>query len=144
LPAKRLLPEIGDPKRRIDLAQTRDRLVRLIQPPGKGMAGRSHARCASGIWLLPESLLRPRRRLAADNNGGKPIFKKWAPYDREETIPAPSPMRETDPAAPLAAPDPENTPRPSGESVLHSQVAAGMSLRDLGEDARAVGGRMDY
>jgi hypothetical protein len=35
----------------------------------------------------------------ADDNGGKPVFRKWSPYDREETIPAPSPMREIDPAA---------------------------------------------
>src|SRR5260370_31983393 len=32
----------------------------------------------------------------ADDNGGKPIFRKWSPYDREETIPVASPMRETD------------------------------------------------
>jgi hypothetical protein len=55
-------PEIRDPKCRIDLAQARHGLVRLIKPPGEGMAGRSHARCASVIWLLQESLLRLRAR----------------------------------------------------------------------------------
>src|SRR5262249_24113135 len=56
-------PDIGDPKRRIDLAQARGGLLCLIESPGEGMAGRSHARCASVIWLLQESLVRPRRGL---------------------------------------------------------------------------------
>jgi len=34
----------------------------------------------------------------ADDSGGKPIFRKWSPYDREETLPVASPVRETDPA----------------------------------------------
>jgi hypothetical protein len=54
------LPEIGNPKCRIDLAQARDGLVRLIELPGEGIAGRSHPRGASRIWLLQEALLRPR------------------------------------------------------------------------------------
>jgi len=28
-----------------------------------------------------------------DDNGGKPIFKKWSPYDRAETLPVASPVR---------------------------------------------------
>jgi hypothetical protein len=32
----------------------------------------------------------------ADDNGGKPIFRKWSPYDREETLPVASPVRETE------------------------------------------------
>src|SRR5260370_1144696 len=38
-----------------------------------------------------------------DNKGGKPIFTKWSPYDREETLPVASPVRETDPAAALVS-----------------------------------------
>jgi hypothetical protein len=45
---------------------------------------------------------------AVDDNGGKPVFRKWAPYDREETIPVPPPMRERDPAAVSAPPQPDN------------------------------------
>ena len=47
----------------------------------------------------------------ADDNGGKPIFRKWSPYDREGTIPVASPMREMDspavqvPEAPELAPE---------------------------------------
>src|SRR5258708_26515661 len=63
-PAKRNhMPEIGNPQRRIDLAEARHGLVRLIEPPGKRMACCSHARRGSRICLLQESLLRPRRRL---------------------------------------------------------------------------------
>ena len=35
----------------------------------------------------------------ADDNGGKPIFRKWSPYDREETIPVASPRRAPGSAA---------------------------------------------
>jgi hypothetical protein len=35
----------------------------------------------------------------ADDTGGKPVFRKWSPYDREETLPVASPVRETDPPA---------------------------------------------
>jgi len=49
----------------------------------------------------------------ADDNGGKLIFRKWAPYDREETIPVTSPMRETDPAATLMPSDQENALEPA-------------------------------
>jgi hypothetical protein len=47
----------------------------------------------------------------ADDNGGKPIFRKWSPYDREGTIPVASPMREMEspavqlPEAPELAPE---------------------------------------
>jgi hypothetical protein len=44
----------------------------------------------------------------ADDNGGKPIFRKWSPYDKEETIPVASPMRATGLAAvqvPSESPD---------------------------------------
>jgi Transposase len=44
------MPDIRDPKRRIDLVQARNGLLRLIEPPDE--AGCSHARCASLIcWL---------------------------------------------------------------------------------------------
>jgi hypothetical protein len=46
----------------------------------------------------------------ADDTGGKPIFRKWSPYDREETLPVASPVRETDPAAVLVHPAPELAP----------------------------------
>jgi hypothetical protein len=47
--------------------------------------------------------LRSTVRVAAgltvtDDNGGKSVFRTWKPYDREETIPVASPVRETDPA----------------------------------------------
>ena len=47
----------------------------------------------------------------ADDNGGKPIFRKWSPHDREGTIPVASPMREMEspavqvPEAPELAPE---------------------------------------
>jgi hypothetical protein len=34
----------------------------------------------------------------ADDNGGKPIFRRWSPYDRAGALPVEPPMRETDPA----------------------------------------------
>ena len=46
----------------------------------------------------------------ADDNGGKPIFRKWSPYDREGTIPVASPMREMDPAAVEVHPAPALAP----------------------------------
>jgi hypothetical protein len=33
----------------------------------------------------------------ADDNGGKPVFRKWSPYDRGETLPVAPPMRQTAP-----------------------------------------------
>src|SRR5215467_6829283 len=63
-PAKRdHSPEIGYPQCRIDLAKTRHGFGCLVQPPGERMARRGYARRASRIWLQPESLLSPRRRL---------------------------------------------------------------------------------
>src|SRR5262245_49040 len=53
------MPEVGNPQRRIDLAQARHRLVRLIEPPGKRMAVCRSARPASPIWLLPKCPVRP-------------------------------------------------------------------------------------
>jgi hypothetical protein len=47
----------------------------------------------------------------ADDTGGKPVFRKWSPYDREGTIPVASPMREMEspavqlPEAPELAPE---------------------------------------
>ena len=62
----------------IDLEQARGGLVRLIQPSGKGMADRSHACRTSVIWLLPESLLRPRRGLVIaageEMTGARPMI----------------------------------------------------------------------
>jgi hypothetical protein len=53
---------------------------------------------------LPDDALRSPVGVAAgltvaDESGGKPIFRKWSPYDREEALPKASPVRETDPAA---------------------------------------------
>jgi hypothetical protein len=45
----------------------------------------------------------------ADDNGGKPIFRKWSPYDREETIPVASLMRATGLAAQVPS-ESENAP----------------------------------
>jgi hypothetical protein len=50
--------------------------------------------------------LRSTVRVAAgltvkDDSVGKPVFRKWEPYDARSAVPVPSPMRETDPAATL-------------------------------------------
>jgi hypothetical protein len=50
------------------------------------------------------------KQTVADDNGGKPIFRQWSPYDRQETLPVASPMRQT-PAALARVPDaPELAP----------------------------------
>jgi hypothetical protein len=49
-----------------------------------------------------------------DDTGGKPIFRKWSPYDREETIPVAPPMRETESPA-VQVPD---GPEPVPEAIL--------------------------
>jgi hypothetical protein len=48
----------------------------------------------------------------ADDNGGKPIFRKWSPYDREGTIPVTSPMREMESPAVQVPDTPELAPEP--------------------------------
>jgi hypothetical protein len=48
-----------------------------------------------------------------DDNGGKPIFRKWSPYDREETIPVASPLRETRSAGVLVPSEPERIQEPT-------------------------------
>jgi hypothetical protein len=46
----------------------------------------------------------------ADDNGGKPIFRKWSPYNREETIPVASPTRQNESPATLAHDAPQSIP----------------------------------
>jgi len=44
---------------------------------------------------------------AVDDNGGKPIVRKWEPYDARSPLRDPSPVSETDPAAVQVHPMPE-------------------------------------
>ena len=46
----------------------------------------------------------------ADDNGGKPTFRKWSPYDREETIPVTSPVPQNVSPATLVPDAPERIP----------------------------------
>jgi hypothetical protein len=82
---------------RVLLAEGADPATRFIMRHAGSVADalRSTVGAAAGLTV-------------ADDNGGKPIFRKWSPYDREETIPVASPMRAT--GRPLSENAPETVP----------------------------------
>jgi hypothetical protein len=54
----------------------------------------------------------------SDDGGGKPVLRRWSPYNGEKTIPVTPPMRETDSAAGGVLPDLENAPSDGRENDL--------------------------
>jgi hypothetical protein len=48
-----------------------------------------------------------------NDNGGKPIFRKWAPYDGARPLPVAPPMRETHSPAVLVPSEPERIQEPT-------------------------------
>jgi hypothetical protein len=68
----------------------------------------------------------------ADDNGGKPIFRKWSPYDREGTIPVASPMREMESPAVQKYPRHRNSlQRPYLDGIFPSRLACDRVRRRL-------------
>jgi hypothetical protein len=53
-------------------------------------------------------------KLTVKDNHGKPVFKRWQPYDGRQPMPVTSPVREADLAAPLVPSEPERVQESAG------------------------------